>query len=66
MPIVTEQEQDDEVKAHIIHAAVNLLSPLGKELLEDGLRNHSERVREMAEQIKADIEAGAIVVEWSV
>jgi hypothetical protein len=61
-----EQEQDGEVKAHIIHVAVNLLSLLGKELLEDGLRCHSERVREMAEQIRADIEAGAIVVEWSV
>jgi hypothetical protein len=40
MPIVTEQEQDGEVKAHIIHVAVNLLSLLGKELLEDGLRSH--------------------------
>ena len=61
-----EQEQDDEVKAHIIHVAVNLLSPLGKELLEDGLQSHSECVREMAGQIRADIEVGAIVVEWSV
>jgi molecular chaperone DnaK (HSP70)/HEAT repeat protein len=59
-----QQEKDDEVKAHIIHVAVNLLSPLGKEFLEDGLRSESEGIREMAEQIKADIEAGAILVEW--
>jgi len=59
-------EQDDAVKAHFIHVAVNLLSPVGAELLKDGLRSSSAAVREKAEQIKLDIEAGAIVVDWEI
>jgi len=59
-----EQEKDGPVKAHIIHVAVNILSPLGKEFLEDGLQNASDIIRETAQQISADIDAGAIRVEW--
>jgi HEAT repeat protein len=59
-----KQEQDDRVKAHIIYVAVNILSPLGKEFLEEGRQSKNEIIREKAQEIQADIESGAIRVEW--
>ena len=61
---VYHQEQHSEVKAHMITLTVKLFSPLGKELLEDGLQSQDEQLREAAEQIAAGIAAGSIAAAW--
>lgn len=47
-------EQDEAVKAHIVRVAASLMSEVGDELLLEALKSPQTRVRETAEQIKAD------------
>jgi HEAT repeat protein len=54
------QEQDDEVKAHILYVTFNLLSEAGDELLADGLQSKASPVREMAEEIKQNLADGTV------
>ena len=45
------QESDSEVKAHIVRVAVNLMSPVGRGLLQDALHCGDEHIEEVARQI---------------
>ncbi|OQY43163.1 MAG: hypothetical protein B6242_15235 [Anaerolineaceae bacterium 4572_78] len=54
------QEQDAEVKAHILYVSINLLSKAGDELLADGLTKRHGEVYEMARQLEQDLADGTI------
>lgn len=50
------REQDEQVKGHFVSIAVNLLSPAGKELIQDALNNQSGHVHEVATQVLQNID----------
>ncbi len=57
-------EEDDQVKAHILFVAINLLSEAGDELLADGLRSRIPALQEMAVRLQKDLAEGNIATGY--
>jgi HEAT repeat protein len=57
-----EQETDQTVKAHYLYVALNLLSPIGPGLLQDGLSQAAGPVRQIAEQLSNSLQSGEVVI----
>jgi len=50
------QEQDERVKGHFVYIAVNLLSPVGRELIEDALHHQKGHVHAVAVSVLDNID----------